>query len=330
MIAKIPVESTNASASLQKKIPSDATGICTLFEGNYHIGLAAFVNSLFGAGYAGRVWAGYRGALPPWLDQLERTADPRTYLVEGKIQLIFCPLETDFHFTNYKPRFMLDLLAGPARDCGYLWYFDPDIFVRCKWSFFAHWQECGIALCHETVRNVLPADSPLRHRWIQTAESIGLGNPQALNYYFNGGMVGVSVAHASFLKTWKRILDHVHINGYDCRKFSVGGREMPFMQIDQDALNVAAMYSEHPLTTMGSEGMGLIPGGFTMFHAIGPKPWRGSFLRRALAGMPPTESDKFFLTQVSAPIRVYSSTRLRARRVACLIAAFIGRFYKRR
>ena len=308
------------------------SGICTLFEGNYHIGLAALVNSLIQAGYDGRVWAGYRGALPPWLSQLERADDPSTYLVANKIQLSFVPLETEVHFTNYKPRFMVDLLAGPARDCGYLWYFDPDIFIRCNWSFFAEWQQHGIALCQEIVNNVLPADSPLRHQWMRTAASIGLSHPRPLNHYFNAGMVGIPAVHTSFLDIWLRILERAELEGCDQAIIRVKGRgrEMPFLASDQDALNVAAMYSEHPLTTMGPEAMGLIPGGFTMFHAIGPKPWRASFLRRALSGVPPTESDKFFFTQVSSPIEIYSPVQLEAKRLACSIAAFIGRFYHRR
>jgi hypothetical protein len=316
--------------NLENRKISREAGICTLFEGDYHIGLAAFVNSLFHAEYVGPVWAGYRGALPPWLGQLQPTDDPRAYVVGGKIQLTLVPLETELHFTHYKSQFMLDLFAGPARDCGYLWYFDPDIFVRCKWSFFAEWQKHGVALCHDTTNHVLPADAPMRHQWMRVAESIGLRNPRPLNYYFNGGLVGVSAAHRSFLDTWQCIEERVEKSGYDRKAFRVGERDLPFMQVDQDALNVAAMYSEHPLTTMGPEAMGLIPAGFTMFHAIGPKPWRASFLRRAFAGIPPTASDKFFFTQVSSPIRVYSPVQLCRRRFACLVAAFVGRFYRRR
>ncbi len=40
--------------------------ICTLFEGRYHFGAAALVNSLYRAGYRGELYAGYKGELPFW------------------------------------------------------------------------------------------------------------------------------------------------------------------------------------------------------------------------------------------------------------------------
>jgi hypothetical protein len=311
--------------------PTAKTAICTLFEGDYHFGLAAFVNSLAHAGFAGTVWVGYRGELPPWLGQLKRVDTPGAeYLMAEPIRLVFVPLETALHLTNYKPQFMLDLFSGLARDCDYIWYFDPDIFIRCKWTFFADWQNHGIALCQEITNNMLPENSPLRHKWMRIGARIGLGDSRPLNHYFNGGMVGVSAEHMSFLHIWRRLVDESRAEGCDLEVFRVGDREMSFYGSDQDALNIAAMYTEYPLTTMGPEAMGFVPGGFTMFHAVGQKPWRGSFLLRALKAMPPSDADKFFLTQVSSPICAYSSCRLMAKRLACAIAAFVGRFYRRR
>jgi len=307
------------------------TAIGTLFEGDFQLGLAALLNSLVHAGYSGTVWAGFRGSLPPWLDQLEKAgAGELEFRVGKNVQLVFLPVKTEIHLTNFKPHFMLDLLAGPARGCEYLWYFDPDIFLRARWSFFANWQRYGIALCQEIVDNNLPQDAPLRHEWAEIGSSIGLGNPRALNHYYNGGMVGLAATQARFLEVWRQLIERAAELGCDLQTFMPENREMPFHASDQDALNIAAMYSEFPLSTLGPQGMGFIPGDVKMYHTVGLKPWRGSFLLRALAGIPPSNGMKFFLTQVSSPIRAYSPLELAAKRMACSIAALIGRFYMRR
>ena len=309
------------------------TAICTLFEGDYHLGLAAFLNSLVRAGYAGTVWAGYRGALPPWINQLERLENNHAdeFRVTDQVRLAFVKLSTSIHFTNYKPRFMLNLLANEARDCKYLWYFDPDIFVTGSWSFFADWQSYGVALCQEVVDNIFPADAPLRQQWMKLAAGIGFADPRPVNTYYNGGMVGVPAAHGEFLQEWERVINLAASLGHDLKYMDSGSRELPFNIYDQDALNIAIMYTKSPLTTLGPQGMGFILGAsMVMYHAVGQKPWRGSFLLRALKGTPPSGAMKFFFTMVDSPIRAYAPLPLRAKRLACSIAAFVGRFYSRR
>jgi len=314
------------------QVPENDAAICTLFEGDYHLGLAAFTNSLVQAGYKGAVWAGYRGPLPPWIDQLKRIegANAGAFRVTDDVRLVFLKLTTDIHLTNYKPEFMLNLLKDEARECKYLWYFDPDIFLHASWSFFRDWQSHGIALCQEIVDNIFPADAPLRRQWIKLAAGIGLTEPRPLDHYYNGGMIGVPAAQTGFLETWKDLMELAESMGYDLRHAGHGGRELPFDMSDQDALNIAAMYAQCPLSTLGPQGMGFIFGAsMMMYHAVGQKPWRGSFLLRALRGMPPTGAMKFFLTQVSSPIRVYSPMHLWTKRLACSLAAWIGRFYRR-
>ena len=106
---------------------------------------------------------------------------------------------------------------------------------------------------------------------------------------------------------------------------------MPFNISDQDALNIAMMYSKYPLRLSDLKGWASSTAHpMVMYHAVAQKPWRGSFLLRALRGMPPTGAMKYFFTVVDAPIRAYSPLQLRAKRTACSIAALIGRFYSRR
>ena len=307
------------------------TAICTLFEGDYHLGLAAFVNSLVHASFKGTIWIGYRGKLPSWLNQLKlANGSSNRYHVDGSVALSFLPLETDLHLANYKPRFMLDILASHATGIHHLWYFDPDIFLRCKWSFFAQWQQHGVALCEEIVNARLSETDPLRWQWRGIGTEMGLGEPRALNRYFNSGMVGLPASCTDLLYLWWSILEKAGTLGCDLKSFMPGDREDPFHSVDQDALNMALMYSNHPLSTMGPEGMGFIPGGAAMYHAVGHKPWRGKFLIRALAGFAPTDAAKSYFSHVSTPIRVYSNPQLIAKRLDCFSAAFIGRFYRRR
>jgi hypothetical protein len=325
------MELERTTESGQATLPSGGdAAICTLFEGDYHLGLAAFLNSLVRAGYAGTVWAGYRGALPPWLDQLKRAkSDADEYWIADQVRLVFLKLSTSIHLTNYKPEFMLNLLANEARDCKYLWYFDPDIFVKASWSFFADWQSNGIALCQEIANNILPPDAPLRQSWIRAAASIGFADPKPLYYYHNGGLAGVPREYSEFLEDWKRLIEMAGSRYCDLKNMSHGAPEAPFQCCDQDSLNIAAMYSKFPLSTLGPQGMGFIRGNVIMYHTVGAKPWRGSFLVNTMKGVPPSDGAKFYLDQAQQPIRPYSRGGLAAKRLACGIAAFIGRFYRR-
>src|SRR5271155_5094700 len=90
--------------------PDFGETICTLFDGDFHFGLAAMVNSLVRGGYKGTVWAGYRGPVPPWVNQLNRVDNSaHTYLVGDRIRLGFLPVDTDIHLSLYKPQYLMRL-----------------------------------------------------------------------------------------------------------------------------------------------------------------------------------------------------------------------------
>lgn len=320
---------TEISTDADQEINSSDWILCTLFEGDYHLGLAALVNSLAASGFKGCIWAGYRGKLPPWTYQLERSIKENEYIVTSGIRIAFVLVKTHVHFANMKPQFMRGLILEHP-ECKYICYFDPDITIKCKWNFFVKWVRFGIALCEDLTNGTMPADHPLRLEWMELVAAIGLVSPRALSRYFNGGFVGLSVASASFLELWERVIDFAEVQGVDTRAFGPGTRLDPFYATDQDALNIAAMYTGHQLTTIGPEGMGLVPGGFTMYHALGsPKPWRKKMTWSALQGVSPSNADKAFLSHSSFPIHPYHSLQLKWKRFSCNVGSLIGRFYRR-
>ena len=309
--------------------------ICTIYEKDYHLGLAAFINSLAQNGYRGTVWIGHRDALPPWIAQLKPHTPVKvgeesieTYLLEGKVRLAFVRIDPPCHLANFKPQFMLEIFRRYATECEYLWYFDPDIFIVSSWNYFEQWQQCGIALCADINFTLLPDNSPLRCRWKKFAESIGLNNVNVLTQYFNSGVVAAARNQIEFIELWAHILQGIEKSGHDLSRFHSGDREALFDFYDQDAFNIAAMYTKMPLSPQGRWAMGFEPGSTVMYHTVGPKPWRGT-LKRALQGHAPSNGARYFFKQAAGPIRPYSSTQLFLRKTACSIASFIGRFYDR-
>jgi hypothetical protein len=138
-------------------------------------------------------------------------------------------------------------------------------------------------------------------------------------------VVGLSATHVSFLHLWKSLLDHAGETGCDLKQFQPRNREMPFFASNQDALNMAAMYTEYPLTVGGPKAMGFNPGKTAMYHTVGPKRFSSDEDNRRRSA----SAIKFFFTQIASPIRVYSPIRMRAKQLECKLAAFIGRFYRR-
>jgi hypothetical protein len=307
--------------------PSHDQVVCSLFEGHYHQGFAVLLNSLLAGGFSGLVWAGYRGELPRWTAQLKQLG-PALFELPNQARLGFEELTPSVHFANYKPQWMLHLIRrGIVRKS--LWYFDPDITVRCSWKFFEKWVGFGVSLVSDNINGSMPPRHPLRCMWVEAARQAGFGEPVApQTRYFNSGFVALNVEYASFLDRWEAVLGLVEKGGTDMVGFMPGLREDAFYASDQDALNLTVMYSVEPISAIGPEGMGFVPGGFTMYHSVGtPKPWRKQFVRRALQAMPPTNGDKHFLKLADGPIQPFTPAELGKMRRAALIGSIIGRFY---
>jgi hypothetical protein len=318
------------------------TAVCTLFEGDYHCGVASLFNSLIRNGYRGRVFAGYRGARPDW----SRPAKPavvgslnEAWILEvlDGCEVVLVPLDTDMHFANFKPDFMLSLLdQQPSID--YLFYLDPDICLVRDWQFVEEWASCGVALC-EDVNSPVAEHHPRRMGWQRHFAPHGVRLEYRGSEYVNSGCVGAGRQHREFLENWRRLTAYMGevIGGLGVTKvergeaFSGKGFASCFDCPDQDALNAAmqmtysATFSVLPRCAMGFE-----PGDIVLPHALGrDKPWRRRYLHGGLQGRAPTFADKAFWTYADGPIRQVSKSRLAVKRGTLRAASAMARIYQR-
>jgi hypothetical protein len=313
--------------------------VCTLYEGHYHFGVAALVNSLYNHGFRGTFFIGYRGSLPPWCQATyvsgKDTLWPAgcyIYNVAEGMDLHFLPVDTTYHLTNYKAQFMLELIAGPAQDAKGIAYFDPDIIIRCRWTFFEKWMSHGVALVHEIVHNDMPETHPVRLEWKRVITKINRVPKRRIHSYINGGFCGVIKENNDFIKVWAELINiAVDIYKADPKAFSSFDRTYPFWSIDQDAINISAMCCDAPISEMGPDGMDFIYSGWVMSHAVGtPKPWKKNFLLSSiLKAIPPTIADRTYWSNVSGPISPFSKSAINVKQFSMLISRFISRFYLR-
>lgn len=310
--------------------------VCTLFENGHHFGVAALVNSLYKQGYKGSIYAGYKGRLPLWareaaFDTQLDWENALTLSVQPDLQIHFLPIDTNKHLAHCKPDFMLELVAKVAKDADGIAYFDPDIVVTNKWSFFLRWMSHGVAIVHEIVSNDMPPTHPIRMEWQKVIDRMNKTTRRALYSYLNCGFCAVTKENIEFLRLWSEVIA-VAISEYEMNpsQFSTFDRTSTFWSIDQDAFNIAAMCCESPISEMGPEAMDFIHAGWTMSHATGsPKPWEKRFLLAALDGRPPTKAEKEYWSNALGLINAHSSAHYRIKHFSITLAALIGRFYRR-
>jgi len=305
--------------------------LCTLFEGNYHFGVAALSNSLVAAGFTGSLWVGYRGALPGWL-----TDSPDFDAASGRLQvapdfdlrMVF--LDTPLHFTYYKPTFLRDMLSIHAPESDMVAYIDPDIVVKCDWPSLCGWFTEDAMSLVEDVNWSFPARHPKRLQWKAFFADHGVSPQRPLDRYYNAGFMAVSRAHLDFLEMWDRLCRIVVGYNKGAKQLKTGGATALFHSTDQDALNFALTVSDVPLNTVGPEGMDFATGGYYLSHAIGSiKPWHGGHVGRALRGVPPSPACKAYFRFTDGPLQAHTAGSLAWQRFCVRAASAIGRFYRR-
>ena len=311
--------------------------VCTLFEGHYHYGVAALVNSLYSNGYRGIVYVGYRGELPAWADKAVANAEVswdgvRSLHVTDTLTIHFLPVTADMHLTNYKPLFALLLLKLFEDRVTGIYYFDPDIVVKCNWEFYETWIKHGVALVHEITNNDMPATHPVRKEWEKIICETGRKCNKQITSYINAGFFGLLKKHKDFLTAYIGYVEYsIQIHNADVSMLQFGiDRTDLFFAKDQDALNIAAMCCEAPISEYGPEAMDFIHGGKVMSHAVGsPKPWKKAFFSSALKGKSPTLADKQYWKNANGIISPYSGKQISSKLNIIKVASFIGRFYRK-
>lgn len=286
---------------------NNAAIVCTLFEGTYHFGLGVLANSLYANGFRGTICVGYRGELPPWAANAKKFDGFAEFTPAEGLALRFIPLATKIHLTNYKPDFMLEVWKKHFSEARALFYFDPDITIKCRWTFFEEWAQDGVALC-EDVNSPMPSTHPLRNAWRHFYGKLGRKLPNNLEIYVNGGFAGVTLERKPFIEEWQKIQEEMSSAAGDMMGWGLLDRTFKFCFTDQDALNITLMNTTMPFSLSGKDGMDIDRMGFLMSHALGPrKPWLRCYLwERFSKGFSVGFADRAYWSNVKHPIALYS------------------------
>jgi hypothetical protein len=313
------------------------TIVCTVFEGHYHKGVAALINSLYVNGFRGTIYAGYKGALPPWAVIHAKSDAYEIMHVCPSLNLHFVKFPDTAFLPYSKPNFMLDLFDKYETEAERVIYIDCDIIVKCAFSHFEQWSDFGIMLV-EDINSPISTSDPLRFQWVDYFKKYGISVRRDSNQYVNGGFIGMNRREKGFLTTWDHIQNLV-LEDMNAMKVNVHKSHLPekisglkdrtymFNRTDQDALNVAKDTTEEVLAIADSSAMDFKSVGFVMSHAAAKeKPWEKNWLKFVIKnGQRPSPTDRIFMDYTTSPISIYSPQERRMKKMHLKIASILGR-----
>ncbi len=273
--------------------------LTTLAENDYFLGLAALVNSVVANGtYVDKVVVGYRGDLPSWLLPRKESKNGKSFTLKSGLELELIKLDYSLHLVHEKPKWFKYLTYTLEPNAEEFFFFDSDIIIINRMSFFGEWVKEGVALC-EDVNYDMSSDHPIRKQWERLALEEGLLNNKLLNRYFNSGFLGWTRENAEFVNDWDRCFSILAKKSGDMKKFRVKDRSHTVLSANQDSLNLAAMITHLPISTIGPEAMGFHYGLSLMAHPLGPKPWNRKFGSDFFKGSPPRYADILFWENIN-------------------------------
>ncbi|MEO6722470.1 MAG: hypothetical protein ABIN67_19025 [Ferruginibacter sp.] len=305
--------------------------LTSLAEHHYFLGLSALINSVVKNGtYVDKIIIGYRGPLPRWLPPLKTTERGQSCTLTSGLEMELIEMKKNVHMVHEKPKWFQYVSEVLEPDASEFFFFDSDIVILNRMSFFGEWVEEGVALC-EDVNNDMNHDHPIRKQWVSLAQQEGctITNPHICGYY-NSGFIGWTRENAGFIDDWVKSFDILAQKSGDMRWARVQDRTHTVLSTNQDSLNLAAMITRYPISTIGPEAMGFRFGLSLMSHPIGSKPWKRSFVKEFMKGVPPRVSDVIFWENISGTeLQPCSISQAKRRAVLCKSLRGMARFYKR-
>ena len=174
------------------------------------------------------------------------------------------------------------------------------------------------------------SNHPIRKQWAALAKEDGCTiNNSCIDRYYNSGFLGWSRNTASFIDDWVKCFTIHSKRSCDLTQFRVHDRTHTVLSANQDSLNLAAMITEMPVSTIGPEAMGFRYGLALMSHPIGDKPWIRSFIKKFISGVPPRMSDVFFWENIVGPeLQPFSASVAKRNVILCKSLRGLARFYK--
>lgn len=302
----------------------------TLAENKYFLGLSALLNSMVTHGkYIDKIVVGYREELPKWLPKLSPSKNGLSCILNSGIELELIEMKGNLHMVHEKPKWFRYFTEILEPDADEYFFFDSDIVIVNRMSFFGEWVKQGVAIC-EDVNYSMNRNHPIRKQWAEFAQDEDLSVQSEIDWYYNSGFLGWTKHTKAFLSDWERCFQILAKRSGDMKQFRVNNRTHPVLSANQDSLNLAAMITELPVSTIGPEAMGFKNGMQLMSHPIGPKPWNKKYIGDFLSGYPPRTSDLNYWGNINgSEFSPTNAILVSYKKFICKFLRGLGRFYQR-
>lgn len=131
----------------------------------------------------------------------------------------------DLHMVHEKPKWFRYFTEVIEPNADEYFFFDSDIVIVNRMSFFGEWVKQGVAIC-EDINYSMSRNHPIRMQWKGFANEEGLQVVSELDWYYNSGFLGWTKDTKGFLSEWEKCFGILAKRSGDMKKFRVHDRSM--------------------------------------------------------------------------------------------------------